>query len=96
MLTLKNAGNSRVNEGPPTPVQGEVGPLHALVSPEDYRAQRTHLYPSQQSFNWFVRKHRNELLAAGAWIKPAGAWLVSPDAFDQAVLSIGMRCGRAA
>lgn len=62
-----------------------------LVHPDIYRAERAHLFPSAESFAWFVRKNRDELARAGALLKPNGRWLVQPDAFDSAVMAIGAR-----
>lgn len=62
-----------------------------LQLPQHYIAARQHLFPSQASFDWFVRKNRGELVKAGALVIPTGRWLVQADAFDQAVQSIGQR-----
>ncbi len=62
-----------------------------LVHPDTYRAERAHLFPSAESFAWFVRKNRTELAQAGALSKPNGRWLVQPEAFDHAVIVIGAR-----
>lgn len=62
-----------------------------LQLPEDYRASRLHLYPSADSFRWFVRQHRGELVKAGALSRPTGRWLVRPGLFDRVVLEVGAR-----
>lgn len=62
-----------------------------VQSPADYIAQRPEIFPGIESYNWFVRKNREELIAAGALLRPTGRWLVRPEAFDQAVLKIGAR-----
>lgn len=62
-----------------------------LQLPADYRAGRAYLYPSADSFRWFVRQHREELVQAGALIRPNGRWLVRPGLFDRVVLEVGAR-----
>lgn len=66
----------------------------SLQTPEQYRAERTHVYPSAESLKWFVRKNRAQLVEAGALLKPTGRVLVKPDAFDRAVVDIGLRRAR--
>ena len=66
----------------------------ALQEPEDFRGPRQHIYPSRGSFQWFIRQHKSELVEAGALVCPTGRWLVQPEAFDQAVMQIGMRRAR--
>jgi len=60
-----------------------------LRSPDDYRAERLHIYPSADSFRWFVRRHRADLVTCGALTCPTGRWLVQPEAFDRAIIDIG-------
>jgi len=69
-------------------------PSIPLQEPEDFRATRQHIFPSQGSFQWFLRQHRSELVEAGALGCPTGRWLVQPEAFDQAVMQIGKRRAR--
>mgnify|MGYP000946367100 FL=1 len=64
---------------------------NTLMRPDDYRADKSHIYPSADSFRWFCRQNRDELIKAGALIRPTGRWLVNPPAFDQVVLSVGAR-----
>src|SRR5512139_625759 len=40
--------------------------LDRLTRPELYRAERQHLWPSGESFRWYTRQHRPELVKAGA------------------------------
>ena len=62
-----------------------------LEPPDNYRSTREHVFPSAESFAWFVRKNRDELVAAGALTRPTGRWLVQPESFDRAVKAIGAR-----
>src|SRR5690349_1267939 len=56
--------------------------LQALVLPEEYRASRAHLFPSPQSLTWFMRRHRDPLLAAGALKMIAGKFRLVPARAD--------------
>jgi hypothetical protein len=69
-------------------------PSMQLQAPEEYREGRQQIYPSPESFRWFVRQNREELVAAGAIVCPTKRWLVQPEAFDQAVMQIGQRRAR--
>jgi len=64
---------------------------HLLQTPAEYQAERSAVFPSVASLEWFVRQHRNELADAGAIVAPTGRRLVVVDVFDQAVLQIGAR-----
>ncbi len=60
-----------------------------LVRPPTYRASRPNVFPSDESFNWFKRKHRQRLVAEGAILIIAGRTWIVPDKCDQCVLLIG-------
>lgn len=62
-----------------------------LVTPAEYIAGRGQVFQSDQSFRWFERMHRTELVECGALLKPTGRKLVNPSAFDAAVVRIGKR-----
>ena len=62
-----------------------------LVTPAEYAAERVQVFPSGESFRWFDRTHRAELVERGALVKPTGRFLVNPPLMDQAVLEIGTR-----
>ena len=63
--------------------------LEALALPEQYRQTRAHLFPSEQSLLWFLRKHRRELVSAGALLIVAGRNHIDPTACDEVVLRVG-------
>ena len=65
--------------------------LLQLVTPAHYVAERSQIFPSTASLQWFERQHRQELINCGAVSMPAGRKLVNPAAFDQAVVEIGKR-----
>lgn len=68
----------------------EVAQLAPLT---EYREQRQHIFPSQSSLDWFVRKHRPALVQAGALLMLTGRWFADPPKFDHYMLEAG---GRAA
>jgi hypothetical protein len=76
-------------------------PLHvaqlrsALVAWEEYRAANTHIFPSAESWRWFVRQHRDTLVQRGALFFLAGKSLVRPDAMSSAIEEIGQRLAKA-
>lgn len=57
----------------------------------EYRQPRAHIFPSDYALHWFARKHRAELIQAGALVMLAGQWLAVEDKFDAFVLEIGRR-----
>lgn len=63
----------------------------SLVTPADYVAQRSQVFPGVESLRWFERQHRAELLERGAILMPNGRKLLDPEAFDRAVVEIGKR-----
>ena len=63
----------------------------ALQAPADYRNPREHLFPSQGSLDWFIRRERDRLVKAGALRLIAGRWMVAPEAFDLVVLEVGQQ-----
>ena len=65
--------------------------VNRLQLPKHYVAARSHIFGNKHAFNWFVRSNLAELVATQALVRPTGRWLVQPDAFDEAVLSIGAR-----
>lgn len=65
-----------------------------LMRPEDYQAANRTLFPSMESWRWYCRVNRIELIAAGALLRPTGRWLVDPDAFHKATVAIGLRRAR--
>jgi hypothetical protein len=75
----------------PQAAPAEGDPLSGLMSPQQYQAARQHIFPSINSFQWFMRRNRGELVAAGAIAAPAGSVLVNERAMDDAVLAIGRR-----
>ncbi len=68
--------------------------LLALKNPTQYRIGREHIFPSDASLQWFIRKNKVALAKAGAVVKPAGHVLINQNKFDVAVLEIGLICNQ--
>jgi hypothetical protein len=66
-------------------------PQHGLIPWDTYQQQNALLFPTPESWRWFVRQNRAELVEAGALCFVAGRLFVLPQAFGQAVVNIGMR-----
>ena len=63
----------------------------------DMQAEAQSLFPSINSFRWYIRHHRDELAKAGAMILVANRLLFKPDAFIGYVIKDGAaRVGGAA
>lgn len=63
--------------------------LSSLVAVSHYREPRQHIFPSEGSLQWYIRRHRDALIACGALLMIAGRWQVNPEQFDTQVLSAG-------
>lgn len=74
----------------------EVTPnsLLVLTNPMQYRNNREHIFPSDASLQWFIRKNKAALAKAGAILKPAGHILINQNKFDDVVLEIGLLCNQ--
>ena len=62
-----------------------------LVSVAEYVAARSNIFQNTESWRWFERGNRLELVEAGALLMPAGKKLINPAAADRIVLSVGKR-----
>lgn len=65
-----------------------------LVRLEEYQEARKHIFPSKGSLEWYLRQHRDELIAAGALLKIAGQWHAQLGRFDTTVLELGTRAAQ--
>jgi hypothetical protein len=54
-----------------------------------YRVGREHIFHSEGSLQWFLRKHRPGLIDAGALVFHAGQWYANSEKFDAFVLEVG-------
>ena len=46
-------------------------------------------YPTRQSFEWFIRVRRDQLVAGGAMILVGGRWMFHPARFKDVVVDVG-------
>ena len=61
-----------------------------LFGPSDsWLAQNKHLFHSEQSLRWHVRKHQRKLAQAGALVRLRGSWFAVEPKFTQALLKTG-------
>jgi hypothetical protein len=65
--------------------------IRSLLSVEAYIADRSAVFPSRESWRWFERAHRRELIEAGALTAPTGKKLIDPMLADALVLQVGQR-----
>jgi hypothetical protein len=65
--------------------------IDQLIAPEQYQATRSAVFHSMPSLSWFIRQHREQLLAAGALLSPTGRKMIHAGRFDQVVLEVGQR-----
>ena len=64
--------------------------LLKLTTLTGYRnSGREHIFPSDASLEWFIRKNRGHLIKNNALLMPTGRKLINQDAFDLAVFEIG-------
>jgi len=75
---------------------GGTSDLLALRPLPDYRQNREHVFRSEQSLQWFVRRNKARLVEAGALIMLSGRWHVVPSRFDSIVLEAGQLAAKQA
>ena len=64
--------------------------VHKLKTPKDYISDgRTHIFPSEASLQWFIRKNKNLLIQASALLCPTGRTLIDANHFDEVVYTVG-------
>jgi hypothetical protein len=69
--------------------------LSNLKTPKDYVFDgRTHIFPSETSIRWFIRKNKQKLLETGAVLTLAGRTLVDIEVFDRLVCQIGIESAK--
>lgn len=66
-----------------------------LAPLSEYRAQRQHIFPSQPSLDWYLRKNRPGLVENGAMLLLAGRWFVNAERFDAYLLQAGTEAAKA-
>ena len=64
--------------------------LNKLKTPKDYISDgRTHIFPSEASLQWFIRKNKNLLIQSSALLCPTGRTLIDANHFDEVVYTVG-------
>ena len=64
--------------------------LNKLKTPKDYISDgRTHIFPSESSLQWFIRKNKNLLIQSSALLCPTGRTLIDATHFDEVVYTVG-------
>jgi hypothetical protein len=64
--------------------------VHKLKTPKDYISDgRTHIFPSEASLQWFIRKNKNLLIQSSALLCPTGRTLIDANHFDEVVYTVG-------
>ena len=66
-------------------------PRVALVQLWDWRASNSHLFASDTSLRWHLRRHRDTYVQAGALLRLTDRDFVDPPAFERVLREIGMR-----
>ena len=62
---------------------------------QEYQRANQHIFPTAESWRWFVRQHRAELTACGAVCFLAGRMFVVAETFNAAIIDIGRRLAAA-
>ncbi len=66
--------------------------LDTFIPAGEWRNKRgERFYPSQQSWNWFLRKNRDHLVREGVLRRIAGKDFVDDARIDGVILSLGAR-----
>lgn len=69
--------------------------LSTLKTPKDYISDgRTHIFPSESSLQWFIRKNKQLLIQSRALLNPTGRTLINENNFDDVVLEVGTQSVR--
>lgn len=66
-------------------------PRSSLVSLWEWRAENAHLFPSDTSLRWHLRKHRDAYTKTGALLQVAGRFVVIPEKFEAVLREVGQR-----
>lgn len=63
-----------------------------LMDPEEWRQQHAaHVFRTAESFRWFTRQNRDELVRQGAIVAPTGRHLVHIERIEATIIAIGSR-----
>lgn len=68
--------------------------LDGLQTVQEAQQARARIFPSPQSFEWYVRQNRKALEAAGAMLFIAGRRWIEPQSLDRFVIEQGRAAQR--
>ncbi|MCC6609606.1 MAG: hypothetical protein IT515_08050 [Burkholderiales bacterium] len=71
-------------------------PRSSLVGLWDWRRSNGHLFVSDTALRWFLRKHRDRFIEAGALFLVNGRQQVDPEKFEPVLREIGIEEARRA
>jgi len=57
----------------------------------DWRANNAHLFPSDTSLRWHLRKHRDAYVASGALLEIGGRLVCDPGKMETTLRAVGSR-----
>ena len=66
-------------------------PRAAMVPIWDWRASNPHIFPTDMSLRWHLRRHRVAYIAAGALLKLAGRFVIDPPKFEETMRRVGQQ-----
>ena len=66
-------------------------PRSRLVSIWAWRARNAHLFPSDTSLRWHLRKHRDAYVTAGALLEIGGRFVCDAEKMDAVLREVGAR-----
>jgi hypothetical protein len=64
-------------------------PLQQLVPVNQYRAERAHVYQSDEALRWTLRQHAQRFAEAGALVIIGRRKFVHPATFDKVAFDLG-------
>lgn len=71
------------------PERTRDAPRTPLVGLWDWRAANAHLFPSDTSLRWHLRRYRAQYIEAGALLELAGRFVVDPLRFEATLRHVG-------
>jgi hypothetical protein len=71
------------------PVDEREAPRSALVNLWDWRAVNAHLFPSDVSLRWHLRKHKRAYVKAGALMEVGGRFVCDAEKMERTLREIG-------
>jgi hypothetical protein len=71
-------------------------PLQQLIPVNQYRAERAHVYQSDEALRWTLRQHGQRFADAGALVIIGRRKFVHPERFDKVAFELGQKAATAA